>query len=68
MVNKFAYVLDLDKDLLVLTSKKRLNVPDIMFLMIEHGALGCVVYDTNFSEDMETWRLITTYGGVMTSF
>lgn len=68
MKNKFGYVLDLGEDALVLTSPKQAEAPQIMFLMIEHGAIGCSVYETNLSDDMEAWKLVTTFGGVMTSF
>lgn len=64
----YGYVLDLERDVLVLTSDDRVSALDAMLLMIKHDALGCRVYETNNSECMTEWKLVTTYGGLTSSF
>lgn len=67
-IYNFGYVLDLENDVVVLTTKEKMSVPDAMFLMLKHGAIDCRVYETNGSDCMEEWKLLTTYCGLMTSF
>ena len=64
----YGYVLDLQKDVLVLTSDNRVSALDVMILMMKHDALGCRVYETNNSECMTEWKLVTTYGELTSSF
>lgn len=64
----YGYVLDLQKDVLVLTSDNRVSALDVMILMMKYDALGCRVYETNNSECMTEWKLVTTYGELTSSF
>lgn len=69
-MGKYAYVMDLRKDTgcLVAESDLRLEVPQIMMLMLENNADSCDVYETNNSKEIEDWTFVTTFGGLMTSF
>ena len=67
-IGVYGYVLDLQSDVLVMTSDDRISALDTMILMIKHDALGCRVYETNNSECMTEWKLVTTYGGLTSSF
>lgn len=64
----YGYVLDLQKDFLVFTSDDMVSSLDVMILMMKHDALGCRVYETNNSECMTEWKLVTTYGELTSSF
>lgn len=66
-IEKFAYVLDLEDDVLILTSDERIQAPNVMFLMVEHEAIECRVYETNGLEDMQKWNFVTMYTGIMSS-
>ena len=68
MIDKFAYVLDLENDVEIFTAEKIADAPKVMLLMMEHGALGCRVYNTNFKECMSEWKLLTVHGGVEAYF
>lgn len=67
-IGVYGYVLDLERDVLVLTSDDRVSALDVMLLMMKHDALGCRVYETNNCECMSEWKLVTTYGELTSSF